>query len=130
MMQWRRSCRRADILKVLCRYQGRITEEAIQPVFYKNGRIVTAPRVCTERISRKYAEACKMPVQCRAEFVRTDAIDDIEGCFLSGTSINVLPVKSIGDTVLDSAANPVISAIRHEYDKIIEEYIDNHVKLW
>jgi branched-chain amino acid aminotransferase len=119
---------------ILVDSQGRITEGSRSNLFFiKNGRIVTAPEeFVLKGISRKYVfEACKNAgFSAEQEFVRTDAIDDIEGCFLSGTSINVLPVKSIGDTVLDSAANPVISAIRHEYDKIIEEYIDNHVKLW
>ena len=117
---------------ILVDSQGRITEGSRSNLFFiKNGRIVTAPE---EFVLKGYrGNMFLKPVKCRfsaeQEFVRTDAIDDIEGCFLSGTSINAA-IKSIGDTVLDSAANPVISAIRHEYDKIIEEYIDNHVKLW
>ena len=83
-------------------------------------------------ITRKYVfEACRNAgFDVGEEFVRADEIDEIEGCFLSGTSIKVLPVRSIDDIVLNSADNPVISDIRQEYDKILGEYIDRHVNMW
>jgi CRISPR/Cas system-associated protein Cas7 (RAMP superfamily) len=49
---------------------------------------------------------------------------------LSGTSIKVLPIKTVDQLVLNSPANPVIAAVRREYDEILKKYIDKHVKIW
>lgn len=119
---------------ILVDNEGRITEGSKSNLFViKNGKIVTAPgEFVLKGITRKYVfEACRNAgFDVEEEFVGADEIDEIEGCFLSGTSIKVLPVRSIDDIALNSADNPVISAIRQEYDKILGEYIEMHVKLW
>ena len=53
---------------ILVDSQGRITEKQIQPVFIKNGRIVTAPEeFVLKGISRKYfLKPVKCRIQCRA----------------------------------------------------------------
>lgn len=119
---------------ILVDYKGRITEGSKSNLFFvKNGRIITTPeKYVLKGITRKYIlEACgRAGFDVEQEFVRADEIGTVEGCFLSGTSIKVLPIKSIDDVILNSSANPVISAVRQEYDRIISEYIDRHVKLW
>lgn len=119
---------------ILVDNEGRITEGSKSNLFViKSGRVVTAPgESVLKGITRKYVfEACRNAgFDVGEEFVRADEIDEIEGCFLSGTSIKVLPVRSIDDIVLNSADNPVISDIRQEYDKILGEYIDRHVNMW
>jgi len=114
--------------------EGRITEGSKSNMFFvKNDRIVTAPgEFVLKGITRKYVfDACRNAgLDVAEEFVRADDIGRVDGCFLSGTSIKVLPVKSIDDVVLNSAGNHVITAVRHEYDRIIREYIDRHVKIW
>lgn len=114
--------------------EGRITEGSKSNMFLvKNDRIVTAPgEFVLKGITRKYVfDACRNAgLDVAEEFVRANDIRSIDGCFLSGTSIKVLPVKSIDDVVLDSADSPVITAVRREYERIIREYIDSHVKIW
>ncbi|HOQ06485.1 MAG TPA: aminotransferase class IV [Clostridiales bacterium] len=119
---------------ILVDSEGRITEGSKSNLFFiKNGRIVTTPgEFVLKGITRKYVfEACRNAgFDVEEEFVRASDIGIIDGCFLSGTSIKVLPVRSIDDVVLNSANNPVITAIRREYDRIIGEYIDSRVNLW
>ncbi|MDF2524282.1 MAG: hypothetical protein K0R31_1923 [Clostridiales bacterium] len=52
-------------------------------------------------------------------------IKNIEGAFLSGTSIKVLPISKIGNLEYASGSHPVIVKIRDEYDKLIAGYIGN-----
>ncbi|MGI6669170.1 MAG: aminotransferase class IV [Acetivibrionales bacterium] len=106
---------------------GRITEGSKSNVFFvRDGTILTAPGWSVLKgITRKYViEACKSAGYEVAErFMKADEINEAEGAFLSGTSINVLPVKSIDNLILDSSANPVVDSVRREYEKLLEEYI-------
>ena len=49
----------------------------------------------------------------------------VNGAFLTGTSIGVLPIARIGGVALKSAEAPVIKRIRAEYEKIAREYINS-----
>lgn len=119
---------------ILVDSEGRITEGSKSNLFFiKSGRIVTAPgESVLKGITRKYVfKACRNAgFDVEEEFVRSDEIGAVDGCFLSGTSIKVLPVRSIDGIVLDSANKPVITAVMREYDRIIREYIERHVNLW
>ena len=112
---------------------GRITEGSKSNVFFvKNGSILTAPGWSVLKgITRKYVtEACKNAgYEVVERFVKTDEIKETEGAFLSGTSINVLPIKSIDSLVLDSSSNFVVDSVRREYEKLLEEYIKESEKL-
>ena len=48
----------------------------------------------------------------------------VNGAFLTGTSIGVLPISRIGGVKLNSTNDLVIRRIMAEYDKIIREYIN------
>jgi len=119
---------------ILMDSRGRITEGSKSNVFFiRDGSIITAPgEYVLKGVTRKYVfEACK-----RAGYTVTEQFLDArdlplaEAAFLSGTSINVLPVKKIEKHEMQSSANPLIKAVRHEYELLLEKYIDEHVKLW
>jgi len=119
---------------ILVDSNGRITEGSRSNLFFVKGdKVLTAPGEYVLRgITRKYVfEACRNAgYEVLEKFVGADEISRMEGAFLSGTSIKVLPVKSIDDVVLNSSENLVIKAIRREYDKILGEYIDKHANMW
>jgi len=119
---------------ILVDSNGRITEGSKSNLFFVKGdKVITAPGEYVLRgITRKYVfEACRNAgFEVTEEFVGEDEVSHMDGAFLSGTSIKVLPIKSVDNIVLNSSQNPVIDAIRREYDKILGEYIDKQVKLW
>ncbi len=39
----------------------------------------------------------------------------MDGAFITGTSINVLPIKNIDDIVLDSASNEIVKKVSDLY---------------
>jgi branched-chain amino acid aminotransferase len=100
--------------------QGRITEGSKSNAFFvKSGSIYTAPGDSVLKgITRKYVfEACSNAgYDVTEQFIDAEELGQIDGAFLSGTSIKVLPIRSIDDMSLDSSANTVISAVRREYD--------------
>lgn len=106
---------------------GRVTEGSKSNIFFvKNGSVLTAPGWSVLKgITRKYViEACK---NAGYEVVEkhVDAVDleETDGAFLSGTSINVLPIKSIDSLILNSSENHAVDSVRCEYDKLLEGYI-------
>ncbi|KAL7717662.1 D-alanine aminotransferase [Entamoeba marina] len=46
--------------------------------------------------------------------------------FISGTSLGVLPIFSIGKEELDSANDSIIKKLRNEYESIVKKYIFNN----
>lgn len=115
---------------ILLDRENRLTEGSSSNLFFvKDGGVYTAPggRVL-KGITRNYViQACLdsgFPV--REEFISVDDLDHAEGAFLSGTSINVLPIASIGSRTFASAKHPVIVKIRDTYGRLLQEYIDKH----
>ena len=119
---------------LLCSNDGSITEGSKSNVFFVNGnRIFTAPGThVLKGITRKYIiEACKSAgYEVLEAFTAVNSLKETDGLFLSGTSIKVLPVTGVEELCFQSAKNPVIQAVREEYDKVIKKYIDENVKIW
>lgn len=119
---------------ILVDSSGRVTEGSRSNTFFvKAGNIFTAPGgYVLKGITRKYViDACRNAgFEVIEQFVDADSLSQVDGAFLSGTSIKVLPIATIDSITLDSSANPVIAAVRREYNKLLEKYIDENVKLW
>ncbi|OGO82057.1 MAG: hypothetical protein A2Y21_05930 [Clostridiales bacterium GWC2_40_7] len=119
---------------LLCSSDGSITEGSKSNVFLvKENRIFTAPGAnVLKGITRKYVmEACKSAgYEVLETNIAVSRLKEMDGLFLSGTSIKVLPVTGVEELCFKSAKNPVIQAIRKEYDKIIKKYIDEYVNIW
>lgn len=117
---------------ILVDNNGRITEGSKSNAFFvRDGSIFTAPgEFVLKGITRKYVfEACRRAGYTVIEqFVAAEDLSEVEASFLSGTSIKVLPINRIDSLVLNSSDNPVIAAVRYEYDKLIEKYIDDNGK--
>lgn len=113
---------------------GRITEGSRSNTFLvKDSNIFTAPGgFVLQGITRKYVfKACRNAgFEVIEQFVDADSLSQVDGAFLSGTSIKVLPIATIDNITLNSSANPVVAAVRREYNKLLEKYIDENVKIW
>ncbi len=106
---------------------GNLIEGSASNLFFvKSGKVYTAPgKKVLKGITRKYViEACKSSgVPLFEKYTTVDELNEVEGIFLSGTSIKVLPVSSIGKRSCQSSAHPVIIEIRNTFDRILSEYI-------
>jgi len=113
---------------------GRITEGSKSNAFFvKGNKIFTAPgQFVLKGITRKYVfEACKSAgFEVVEEFIGADSLVQADGAFFSGTSIKVLPIRTIDEIILNSSENAVVSAVRREYDRLLEKYIEEYVKIW
>lgn len=111
-----------------------ITEGSKSNVFFfKEGRFFTAPgSEVLKGVTRKYVlEACEAAgYEVTETLVDADGLEKIEGLFLSGTSIKVLPVSEVAGRSFGSAAHPAILSVRREYDAIVKKYIDVNVNIW
>lgn len=117
---------------LLLNSKGRITEGSKSNSFFVKGNsIITAPGEFVLRgITRKYVfEACRNAgFEVTERFIEEGELGEIDAAFLSGTSIKVLPIKTIDQIELNSSANPVVDAVRHEYDKLLERYLAEYVQ--
>lgn len=104
-----------------------ITEGSRSNVFLiKGNKVYTAPgELVLKGITRKYViDACRNAgVELVEEPIPVNELRNVEGLFVSGTSIKVLPVCEVDEYTYDSSHHPVIVAIRDEYDRILDEYI-------
>ncbi len=110
---------------------GRVTEGSRSNVFFYDGNeILTAPdHVILKGITRKYViEAITAAGHAiRYECCEASQIGKrYKSAFLSGTSIGVLPVSAVEDTILSSARDPAIKGIRREYEAIVSSYLESH----
>lgn len=55
------------------------------------------------------------------EPVPVQALPQVEAAFLTGTSIDVLPIKSIDGQLLPSAEHPIVQTLQKDYLKRVEE---------
>jgi len=115
---------------LLVNSQNKITEGSRSNVFFVRGKTAfTAPDgYVLKGITRKFIfEACKKAgVEVIEKLVDTDELDTMEGVFISGTSIKVLPVSSIDGLKYPSGSHGTIIAVRNEFDRLIDEYIGKH----
>ncbi|MBN2747611.1 MAG: aminotransferase class IV [Bacteroidales bacterium] len=108
---------------LLVNKEGLITEGSKSNVFFiKEGKIYTSPeQVILAGITRKMVIKVleNMGLTIFFQTIDTKAITGFEAVFLSGTSIGVLPVKSIENNHYNSQ-NQLVKEIRERYNKLSE----------
>lgn len=108
----------------------KLTEGSRSNVFFVRGeRIFTAPgEYVLKGVTRKYVfEACRRAgFEVEETLVGASELAQMEGLFLSGTSIKVLPVSHVDGKVFSSSAHPVITAVRKAFDRLQEEYVQGN----
>jgi branched-chain amino acid aminotransferase len=109
--------------------KNEITEGSKSNVFFIAGnKVITSPSsYVLKGITREYIlKACRqLKLDIVEKLINLDELDKIDGLFISGTSIKVLPVCSVENKMFNSSVNPVIVSIRDRFDGIINDYIDS-----
>lgn len=95
--------------------------------FINDGTIYTSPdeKVLLGISRKKVIEICNNnKIIVKKENILNSQLSDFNSAFLSGTSINALPIKSI-ETANYNTDNVTLSLIRNKFDKLIAEYLEN-----
>ena len=114
---------------LLVNSDGFITEGSKSNVFFaEGGKIITPPeKYVLKGITRKYViEACRRQgIEVVEKLIDLKHLYEVEGLFISGTSIKVLPISKVDEAFFNSPVNETIVKVRDEYDRIIDEYLTN-----
>jgi len=114
---------------ILVNNRGYMTEGSRSNVFFiKNNLLYTAPdALVLAGISRSYViKICsEKKIPLRMEAIHMDDLPAIEAVFLTGTSIKILPVSTIGNNHF-ATNHPVMQQLMNEYDHKIESYINGY----
>ena len=117
---------------LLVNESNKITEGSKSNIFFVKGRkVFTAPdENVLKGITRKHViEVCrKTGFELVETLIDVDSLPEMEGGFISGTSIKVLPVSSVEGQTFDSSGHPAVNSIRMHFDSLIEEHISRRNK--
>lgn len=114
--------------------EGYIPEGSRSNMFFvKDNKIFTAPSdQVLLGITRKYifnlAEV--LDIEIIEESIHRDEIKELQGAFMSGTSVGVLPIRSIDSYIIESTDNEVIKKLNKSYDELIENFIKGNKSYW
>ncbi|MEK4947433.1 aminotransferase class IV [Carnobacterium sp. FSL W8-0810] len=110
--------------------QDHVTEGSRSNLFIvHNKKIYTSPAndVLLGIVRKKTLLLCNiLGIDVVEETIPVKKLNEIDGAFITGTGNNILPIRSIGDRVLNSTSDPVIQALMIEYDQLVETYIKEH----
>jgi branched-chain amino acid aminotransferase len=110
--------------------QGNITEGSRSNIFFlKNGLLLTPPaRTVLLGVTRKHViNLCKsMKLQVLEELLHRGEISEISGAFITGTTVDIAPIRSIDDYTISSVENPHIQNIMRLYSGEVNAYIEQH----
>lgn len=116
-----------DCFEVLLVDDGRITEGSKSNAFFVIGkRIYTAPGdYVLKGITRQYVlDVCKnLGYELIETLIGLDTLNKVDAAFITGTSINVLPIAQIDDFKLDSSNNDVVRHMMHGYNEMLSNYV-------
>ena len=119
---------------LLVRKDGYIPEGSKSNIFFvKDEQIYTAPKEeILLGITRKhlFKIADKLNIKIIEQSINIDDIDKLEGAFMTGTSVNILPISKIDSTYISSVNNKIIKELNEAYNDLISEYIEKNRALW
>ncbi|WFD12098.1 aminotransferase class IV [Tepidibacter hydrothermalis] len=112
---------------LLVNKEGVITEGSRSNMFFVKGEIIyTAPpkSVLLGVTRNRVVNICKnLNIKIKEICIDENDIFCLDGAFMTGTSVNVLPIKSIEKCNLNSTNNSIIKKISKEYENSINEYL-------
>lgn len=107
--------------------EGFITEGSRSNIFFvKDKKVYTAPsgKVLLGITRKKIIQGCnKLCIDVIEKNIHVDELGKLDGAFMTGTSVNVLPISTIDKKSYKSVANDTIKGISNEYINLVKEYI-------
>ncbi|MCX8129956.1 MAG: aminotransferase class IV [Clostridia bacterium] len=115
---------------LLVNEDGKVTEGSKSNVFFVRGtKVFTSPgEYVLKGITRQYIiDVCKrLELEVVETLIDIVSLSEMEGLFISGTSIKVLPVSTVDSFVFSSGSHPTIIDIRDQFDKFIDDYVSRN----
>lgn len=115
---------------ILVNNDGTISEGSRSNMFFvKDKKIYTAPGgTVLMGITRKYIlKSCEEEnIEVIEENIKLDELKNIDGAFMSGTSVDVLPIKTIDDIKLNSMTDSTILKLIAGYNKFVKIDLENN----
>ena len=119
---------------LLVRKDGYIPEGSKSNIFFvKDDQIYTAPKdEILLGITRKhlFKIADKLNIKIIEQSIHVDDIEKLDGAFMTGTSVNILPISKIDNTYISSVNNKIIKELNEAYNDLISEYIEKNKTIW
>lgn len=119
---------------LLVNEKGYIPEGSRSNMFFvKENKVYTAPESeILMGITRKHIfNACeKLNIDIVEKSIHIEDIKNLDGGFMSGTSVNVLPISKIDNTEINSVKNKIIREINNAYVLEMENYIIKYMDDW
>ena len=113
---------------------GYIPEGSRSNMFFVQGnKIYTAPEseVLLGVTRKQILEICQeLKIEVIEKSIHKDEINRIDGAFMSGTSVNVLPISTVDNMKISSMNDESIIKINMAYSKKMSEYIELHKVEW
>lgn len=113
---------------------GYILEGSKSNIFFvKNNKVYTAKsKDVLLGITRKYIfKVCeKLNIEIKEESISKEDLNKLEGAFITGTSVNVLPISTVNEIQLNSTNNRIIKEINNSYIIEMENYILKNQHKW
>lgn len=113
---------------------GYIPEGSRSNMFFVQGdKIYTAPEseVLLGVTRKQILEVCEeLEIEIIEKSIHKDEINKIDGAFMSGTSVNVLPISTIDNLKINSMKDELVIKINQAYGKKMTDYIDLHKSQW
>lgn len=113
---------------------GYIPEGSRSNMFFVRGdKVYTAPASeVLIGVTRKHIfDVCdRLNIKIVEESIHIEDLNKLDGAFMSGTSVNVLPISSIDNIQLDSVNNRVIREINRVYVENMNNYIMKSKSEW
>jgi branched-chain amino acid aminotransferase len=117
---------------LLANHQGKLTEGSRTNLFFIRGaEVISAPdKYVLLGITRQYVEKAIKMAGLKLSYAMYSLAElekaTIKSAFISGSPIDVLPLRAIEDFGLDSARDPAWQRIYAAYMQIVEDYIRQH----
>jgi len=109
---------------------GFVSEGTRSNIFYLiDGQLFTPPSDSVLLgVTRQHVIAiCReLGIIVKEQKLNRKDIKRLEGAFITGTSIDVLPIGSIDNETLASAVHPIIKTIAQAFDKHVTKYVKKH----
>lgn len=105
---------------LLINSSGLITEGSRSNFFYLINKVIytSSNEHILSGVTRNNVVKCikKLGIKIVYDNIAKQNIDNIEAAFLTGTSINILPIKKVNSTKLESGNNDIIKKLIREFD--------------
>ncbi len=112
---------------LLVNKEGYITEGSRSNIFFvKQDSLYTAPEkdvllgVTREEVMR----VCKkLDIKVKEELLHIKDLEKVSGAFITGTSVNVLPISKIENITINSVHSFIVKKIKESYEKEMKKYL-------